>query len=44
MADAKTVPNIGYLGRTYDAIKLDPLRLPDTSTEQNVFDFTGSDG
>jgi hypothetical protein len=44
MADEKLIPGIEYLGRTYDAITMDPLSLEDTSKGPNVFDLTGSDG
>jgi hypothetical protein len=42
--EAKTIPNIDYLGRTYDVVTMDPLNLGTTSKNQNVIDISVQDG
>ena len=37
------VPNIEFLGRTYDVLAMDPFNLGSTSKVQNVFDWTETD-
>ena len=38
--EPKTIPNIDYLGRSYDVVTMDPLNLGATSKNQNVMDIT----
>jgi hypothetical protein len=37
--EAKTIPNVDYLGRSYDAVTMDPLNVGATSKNQNVIDI-----
>ena len=40
----KTIPNIDYLGRSYDVVTMDPLNLGGTAKNQNVIDIDVQDG
>jgi hypothetical protein len=42
--EAKTIPNIDYLGRSYDIVAMDPLNVGATSKNQNVMDISVGDG
>jgi hypothetical protein len=42
--EAKTIPNIDYLGRSYDVVTMDPLNLGATAKNQNVIDIDVEDG
>lgn len=42
--EAKTIPNIDYLGRSYDIVAMDPLNLGASSRNQNVMDISVGDG
>lgn len=42
--EAKTIPNIDYLGRTYDIVTTDPLNLGASSKNQNVIDLNVEEG
>jgi ornithine decarboxylase len=42
--EPKTIPNIDYLGRSYDVVTMDPLNLGATSKNQNVIDIDVEEG
>ena len=42
--EAKTIPNIDYLGRSYDVVTMDPLNLGATSKNQRVINISVAEG